>query len=106
MVIYTLALIDMNKCNQILNDALDTPTIREAKLNIVTNFAEFASTSSLDTFFLVLLIALGSLSDSNEIKSFSKFSCILLASNFFIFITIYPALLSLILQVGLGAASG
>ena len=73
-------------------------SIKEAKSNIVHNFAYFASNSSLDTFFLILLVALGNLSDSHEIKNFSLFSCMLLSSNFLIFITIYPALLSLILQ--------
>lgn len=99
MIIYTLVLIDMNKCNDILNNALNSSTLREAKLNLIENFAEFASASSLDTFFFVFLIALGNLSESNDLKGFSQFSCLLMISNFFIFITIYPALLSLILQV-------
>lgn len=98
-MLYTLVIIDLNKCNMILNNALEMSNLREAKTNIVNNFAHFATSSSLDTVFLILLVALGNLSDSNEIKNFSMFSCILLASNFFIFITIYPALLSLILQV-------
>ena len=74
-------------------------SIKEAKTNIVLNFAHFACKSSLDTFFLILFVALGNLSDSTEIKNFSLFSCLLLSSNFLIFITVYPALLSLILQV-------
>jgi hypothetical protein len=101
MIIYILVIIDLKKCNLILNNALEMTSIREAKSNIAQNFALFASNSSLDTFFLILLVALGNLSDSHEIKNFSLFSCVLLASNFFIFITIYPALLSLILQVRL-----
>ena len=101
MIIYILVIIDLKKCNLILNNALEMTSIREAKSNIAQNFALFASNSSLDTFFLILLVALGNLSDSREIKNFSLFSCVLLASNFFIFITIYPALLSLILQVRL-----
>jgi hypothetical protein len=96
---YTLVIIDLKKCNLILNSALEMTSIKEAKKNIVQSIAHFASKSSLDTFFLILLVALGNLSDSQEIKSFSSFSCILLASNFLLFITIYPALLSLILQV-------
>jgi hypothetical protein len=100
MIIYTLVIIDLKKCSLILNNALEMKSIREAKSNIAQNFALFASNSSLDTFFLILLVALGNLSDSREIKNFSLFSCVLLASNFLIFITIYPALLSLILQVG------
>ena len=91
-------MIDLKKCNLILNNALEMKSIKEAKSNIVHNFAYFASNSSLDTFFLILLVALGNLSDSHEIKNFSLFSCMLLSSNFLIFITIYPALLSLILQ--------
>ncbi len=70
----------------------------EAKCNVVQDFASYASKSSLDTFFMILFIALGNQSDSKAIKNFSVFSCILLASNFFIFITVYPALVSLILQ--------
>ncbi len=101
MIIYILVIIDLKKCNLILNNALEMTSIREAKSNIAQNFALFASNSSLDTFFLILLVALGNLSDSREIKNFSLFSCVLLASNFLIFITIYPALLSLILQVRL-----
>lgn len=73
--------------------------LKEAKTNMVQNFAQYASTSCLDTLFLILLFSLGNLSDSNEIKNFALFSTILLASNFFIFITIYPAFLSLIVQV-------
>ena len=98
IVIYTLVIIDLKKCNLILNNALEMNNIKEAKRNIIQNIAQFASKSSLDTFFLILLVALGNLSDSREIKNFSSFSCILLTSNFLLFITIYPALLSLILQ--------
>ncbi len=83
----------------IVNNALEMNNIKEAKKNIIHNIAQFASNSSLDTFFLILLVALGNLSDSKDIKNFSSFSCILLASNFLLFITIYPALLSLIIQV-------
>ena len=96
----------MKKCNLILNNALEMTSIREAKSNIAKNFALFASNSSLDTFFLILLVALGNLSDSREIKNFSLFSCMVLTSNFLIFITIYPALLSLILQVKLRICIG
>ena len=94
-----MVIIDLKKCNLILNNALESTTsIKEAKRNIVHNFAQFASSSSLDTIFLILLVALGNLSDSKEIKNLSLFSCMLLGTNFLIFITIYPAFLSLILQ--------
>lgn len=100
IIIYTLIVIDLKKCNLILNNALEeTTSIKDAKLNIIKNFAQFSFKSSLDTFFLILFIALGNLSDSNEIKNFSFLSCILLACNFFVFVTVYPALISLILQV-------
>ena len=92
-------MIDLKKCNLILKNALEITSIKEAKTNIVQDFAHCASKSSLDTFFLILFVALGNLSDSKEIKNFSLFSCLLLTSNFLIFITVYPALLSLILQV-------
>jgi hypothetical protein len=98
IIIYTLVVIDIKKCNLILNNALEINSIKEAKSNIVQDFASYASKSSLDTFFMILFVALGNLSDSKEIKNFSLFSCMLLASNFLIFITVYPALLSLILQ--------
>lgn len=91
-------MIDIKKCNLILNNALEINSIKEAKSNIVQDFASYASKSSLDTFFMILFVALGNLSDSKEIKNFSLFSCLLLSSNFLIFITVYPALLSLILQ--------
>ena len=99
IIIYTLVVIDLKKCNLILNNALEISSIKEAKSNIVQDFASYASKSSLDTFFMILFVALGNLSDSKEIKNFSLFSCLLLTSNFLIFITVYPALLSLILQV-------
>lgn len=98
IIIYTLVVIDLKKCNLILNSALEVTNIKEAKSNIVQDFASYASKSSLDTFFMILFVALGNLSDSKEIKNFSLFSCLMLASNFFIFITVYPALISLILQ--------
>ncbi len=99
MVIYTLVSIDLSNFNLILSKALEAPSISEAKSNVVSHFAHLTAKSSLDTFFLVLLVSLGNLSDSRAIVNFCKFSCLLLASNFFIFITLYPALLSLILQV-------
>ncbi len=91
-------MIDLKKCNLILNNALEMASMTEAKSNVVHDFATYASKSSLDTFFMILFVALGNLSDSKEIKNFSLFSCLLLASNFLIFITVYPALISLILQ--------
>ena len=67
IIIYTLIVIDLKKCNLILNNALEeTTSIKDAKLNIIKNFAQFSFKSSLDTFFLILFIALGNLSDSND----------------------------------------
>lgn len=101
IIIYTLVLLDVKKCNSILNNAFEIKNLKEAKNSVVQNLAYYASNSSLDTFCLILLVALGNLSESREIKNFSKLGCMLLASNFFISLTIYPALLSLILQVRL-----
>lgn len=82
-----------------LNRLLETSSVREAKSELAHYFARHAANSCLDTLSLVLLVSLGNLSESREIKNFAQFSSILLVSNFFIFITIYPALLSLVLQV-------
>lgn len=99
MLIYTLVLIDPKKCNQLLNRSLDTKCVKEAKSELAQYFAQHAANSCLDTLSLVLLFSLGNLSDSREIRNFAQFSCLLIISNFFIFFTIYPALLSLVLQV-------
>ncbi|CAF0928850.1 unnamed protein product [Brachionus calyciflorus] len=98
IIIFTLLLIDVKKCNSIINNAFEIKNLREAKKSVVQNLASYASNSSLDTFCLILLVALGNLSETKEIKNFSLFGCMLLASNFLISLTIYPALLSLILQ--------
>ncbi|RMZ98242.1 3-hydroxy-3-methylglutaryl-coenzyme A reductase [Brachionus plicatilis] len=98
IVIYTLLLIDVKKCNIIFNSAFEIKNLKEAKKSVAQNLASYASSSSLDTFCMILLIALGNLSESKEIKNFSIFGCLLLASNFLISLTIFPALLSLILQ--------
>lgn len=99
IVIYTFVIIDPMRCNLILNQSLEMANIKEAKKILTQYFAHYAANSCLDTLSFVLLFSLGNLSNSGEVKNFSRFICILLVSNFFIFITIYPALLSLVLQV-------
>jgi hypothetical protein len=73
----------------------------EVKTNLINYFAYFAAKNGLDTLFLILLVSLGSLSDFAELRSFAKFSCVLLACNFIFFITVYPAFMSLLLQVSI-----
>lgn len=102
-LIYTLVIIDLKNCNRILNRSLEMACVKEAKSRLAQYFAQYAANSCLDTLSLVLLFSLGNLSDSRQVRNFSQFSCMLLVSNFFIFITIYPALLSLVLQVRLFA---
>lgn len=59
LIIYSMVIIDLKKCNLILNKALEeTTSIKEAKTNIAQNFAHFASSSSLDTIFFILLVSL------------------------------------------------
>lgn len=101
IVIYTFVIIDPMRCNLILNQSLEMANIKEAKKILTQYFSHYAANSCLDTLSFVLLFSLGNLSNSGEVKNFSRFICILLVSNFFIFITIYPALLSLVLQVSL-----
>jgi uncharacterized protein with PQ loop repeat len=98
MVVYTWVIINLKNLNLILSKSLQLSDINDAKRNIVHSFAFLAAESSLDTFFLILLVLLGNLSESVKIKNLSKISCLLLTSNFILFITLFPAILSLILQ--------
>ncbi len=98
LLLCTSLIIDMKKLNLILIKTLESKTIDEAKHIIIHDFSKLINKSIIDTFVFSLLLTLGNFSEINEIRKLSQFGFFTFISNYFVFLTLYPALLSLIIQ--------
>jgi hypothetical protein len=59
LVLYTIVIVDINKCNNLLINAFESSSINEAKLNIIENYQQISSKYTLDTIVFILLLTLG-----------------------------------------------
>ena len=59
LVLYTIVIVDIRKCNNLLINAFEAASINEAKLNIIENYQQIGSKYTLDTIVFILLLTLG-----------------------------------------------
>ncbi len=59
LVLYTIVIVDINKCNNLLINAFESSSINDAKLNIIENYQQISSKYTLDTIVFILLLTLG-----------------------------------------------
>lgn len=96
---FFLLLIDLNKAGALAQLAVRSTSQEEVKANIARGMSLLAPSITLNTLVETLLISIGSLSGVKRLEMLCSFACLGVVVNYFVFITFYPACLSLILEV-------
>lgn len=96
---FFLLLIDLNKAGVLAQLALNSKNQDEVRANIARGMSLLGPTVTLDTLVEILLIGIGSLSGVRRLEVLCTYACLGVVVNYVVFMTFYPACLSLILEV-------
>ncbi|CAH0562564.1 unnamed protein product [Brassicogethes aeneus] len=96
---FFLLLIDLSKAAVLAQFALNASNQEEVRINIARGMALLGPTITLDTIVETLVIGVGTLSGVHRLEMLSCFACLSVLVNYIVFMTFYPACLSLILEL-------
>ncbi|CAG9816665.1 unnamed protein product [Phaedon cochleariae] len=96
---FFLLLIDLSKAAMLAQFALNASCQTEVKNNIAKGMSVLGPTITLDTIVETLVIGVGTLSGVHRLEMLSCFACLSVLVNYIVFMTFYPACLSLILEL-------
>ncbi|KAL0127407.1 hypothetical protein PUN28_005596 [Cardiocondyla obscurior] len=99
---FFLLLIDLSKAATLAQYALNSRNPEEVKANIARGMSLLGPAITLDTLVETLLIGIGSLSGIRRLEILCTFACLGVIVNYIVFMTFYPACLSLILEISRG----
>lgn len=97
---FFLLLIDLSKAAKLAQFALTASEKDEISKNIARGVSILGPTITLDTIVETLVIGVGTLSGVHRLEMLSYFACLSVIVNYIIFMTFYPACLSLMLELG------
>ncbi|XP_035743887.1 3-hydroxy-3-methylglutaryl-coenzyme A reductase-like [Vespa mandarinia] len=100
---FFLLLIDLSKAAILAQFALSSRNQEEVRTNIARGMSLLGPTITLDTLVETLLIGIGSLSGFKRLETLCSFACLGAIVNYVVFLTFYPACLSLILELSRGS---
>ncbi|XP_043794510.1 3-hydroxy-3-methylglutaryl-coenzyme A reductase [Apis laboriosa] len=96
---FFLLIIDLSKAAVLAQLALSSRNKEEVRANIARGMSLLGPTITLDTLVETLLISIGSLSGVRRLEILCSFACLGVVVNYIVFMTFYPACLSLILEL-------
>ncbi|XP_050497378.1 3-hydroxy-3-methylglutaryl-coenzyme A reductase isoform X2 [Diabrotica virgifera virgifera] len=96
---FFLLLIDLSKAAMLAQFALNASDQNEVKNNIAKGMSLLGPTITLDTIVETLVIGVGTLSGVYRLEMLSYFACLSVLVNYMVFMTFYPACLSLTLEL-------
>ncbi|KOC68238.1 3-hydroxy-3-methylglutaryl-coenzyme A reductase [Habropoda laboriosa] len=99
---FFLLIIDLSKAAILAQLALSSRSQEEVRANIARGMSLLGPSITLDTLVEILLIGIGSLSGVRRLEILSSFACLGVLVNYIVFMTFYPACLSLILELSRG----
>ncbi|KAK6643686.1 hypothetical protein RUM43_005196 [Polyplax serrata] len=103
---FFLLLIDLSKATLLAQFALSSSSPEEVKHNIAKGMAKLGPIITLDTLVETLVIGVGTLSGVRRLEILCCFACMSVIVNYVVFMTFYPACLSLILELSRIGGSG
>lgn len=103
---FFLLLIDLSKATVLAQFALSSSNQEEVKHNIARGMALLGPTITLDTVVETLVISIGTLSGVRRLEVLCCFACMSVVVNYIVFMTFYPACLSLILELSRSTEAG
>lgn len=96
---FFLLLTDLSKAGTLAQFALTASDTRDISKQIARGVSILGPTITLDTVVETLVIGVGTLSGVQRLEKLSYFACLSAIVNYVIFMTFYPACLSLMLEL-------
>ncbi|XP_055360362.1 3-hydroxy-3-methylglutaryl-coenzyme A reductase-like isoform X2 [Betta splendens] len=103
---FFLLLIDLSKACALAKFALSSGSQDEVRDNIARGMAVLGPTFTLDALVECLVIGVGTMSGVRQLEIMCCFGCMSVLANYFVFMTFFPACVSLVLEVSLESQEG
>ncbi|XP_029941097.1 3-hydroxy-3-methylglutaryl-coenzyme A reductase-like isoform X2 [Salarias fasciatus] len=103
---FFLLLIDLSKASALAKFALSSNSQEEVRENISQGMAILGPTFTLDALVECLVIGIGTMSGVPQLEIMCCFSCMSVLANYFVFMTFFPACVSLVLELSRESREG
>ncbi|XP_070689955.1 3-hydroxy-3-methylglutaryl-CoA reductase a [Pempheris klunzingeri] len=103
---FFLLLIDLSKACALAKFALSSSSQDEVRDNIARGMAVLGPTFTLDALVECLVIGVGTLSGVRQLEIMCCFGCMSVLANYFVFMTFFPACVSLVLELSRESQEG
>ncbi|XP_058270811.1 3-hydroxy-3-methylglutaryl-CoA reductase b [Hemibagrus wyckioides] len=103
---FFLLLIDLSKACTLAKFALSSNSQEEVRENIAQGMAILGPTFTLDAVVECLVIGVGTMSGVRQLELVCCFGCISVLANYFVFMTFFPACVSVVLELSRESREG
>ncbi|XP_076145152.1 3-hydroxy-3-methylglutaryl-CoA reductase a [Alosa pseudoharengus] len=103
---FFLLLIDLSKASALAKFALSSNSQDEVRENIARGMAVLGPTFTLDAVVECLVIGVGTMSGVRQLEIMCCFGCMSVLANYFVFMTFFPACVSLVLELSRESREG
>ncbi|CAJ1070125.1 -hydroxy-3-methylglutaryl-coenzyme A reductase-like [Xyrichtys novacula] len=103
---FFLLLIDLSKACTLAKFALSSNSQEEVRDNISQGMAILGPTFTLDALVECLVIGIGTMSGVPQLEIMCCFGCMSVLANYFVFMTFFPACVSLVLELSRESREG
>lgn len=103
---FFLLLIDLSKASALARFALSSNSQEEVRENISQGMAILGPTFTLDALVECLVIGIGTMSGVPQLEIMCCFGCMSVLANYFVFMTFFPACVSLVLELSRESREG
>ncbi|XP_076021307.1 3-hydroxy-3-methylglutaryl-coenzyme A reductase-like [Genypterus blacodes] len=103
---FFLLLIDLSKACALAKFALSSSSQEEVRENIARGMAVLGPTFTLDAIVECLVIGVGTMSGVRQLEIMCGFGCMSVLANYFVFMTFFPACVSLVLELSRESQGG
>ncbi|XP_061913427.1 3-hydroxy-3-methylglutaryl-coenzyme A reductase-like isoform X1 [Entelurus aequoreus] len=103
---FFLLLIDLSKACTLAKFALSSNSQEEVRENISHGMAILGPTFTLDALVECLVIGVGTMSGVPQLEIMCCFGCMSVLANYFVFMTFFPACVSLVLELSRESREG
>ncbi|XP_060927203.1 3-hydroxy-3-methylglutaryl-coenzyme A reductase-like isoform X2 [Limanda limanda] len=103
---FFLLLIDLSKACALAKFALSSSSQDEVRDNIARGMAVLGPTFTLDALVECLVIGVGTMSGVRQLEIMCCFGCMSVLANYFVFMTFFPACVSLVLELSRDSQEG
>uniref|UniRef100_A0A4W2D6R3 3-hydroxy-3-methylglutaryl-coenzyme A reductase n=1 Tax=Bos indicus x Bos taurus TaxID=30522 RepID=A0A4W2D6R3_BOBOX len=103
---FFLLLVDLSRASALAKFALSSNSQDEVRENIARGMAILGPTFTLDALVECLVIGVGTMSGVRQLEIMCCFGCMSVLANYFVFMTFFPACVSLVLELSRESREG